>query len=96
MNEWSELEKILKERKVSEKDANLLKDFLNYFDFHKRQTLMGVFLGFPDKIPFFLEILNAKKNLGLNFDKNLASDIIEKEKKLTRELIDEINQENEN
>lgn len=92
MKDWSQVIKILNEQKIPNDDQGLVKDFLNHFSFRKRQQLMGIFLGFPEKIQFFIELLKKKRNLAENPAENSTAEILDLENREIDLLIKEIQQ----
>lgn len=76
MIDWSQIEDVLDKQSVSEDDQNLVRDFLSSFSFSKRQQLMGIFLGFPEKIGLFVELVKKKVKFANSMDKSLADDIL--------------------
>lgn len=91
MKDWEQLKNILDEQKVvGWGDQQLVRDFLTSFDFQKRQQLMGIFIGFPEKIGLFVDLLKKKKALAENYDANLAQEILDLESKKINNLIENI------
>lgn len=93
MRDFSQIENILDEQKVSEKDQQLIRDFLISFSFQKRQQLMGIFLGFPGKMGLFIDLMKKKKTLAGNKDAKLAQEILDLEDREIDNLIGEINRD---
>ena len=91
MRDFNQLKIILEEQKVAEGDQQLIKDFLNSLGFQKRQQLMGIFLGFSDKLKLFIDLIKKKKVLAENYDENLAEGILDLEDKEIEDLISKIN-----
>ena len=91
MRDFSQLKDILDEQKISDIDQGLVKDFLNHFSFSKRQQLMGIFLGFSDKLKLFIDLIKKKKVLAENYDEKLAEGILDLENKEIEDLISKIN-----
>ncbi len=81
IKDQNQIKTILDEQKILEEDQQLVKDFLSYFSFEKRQQLMGIFIGFPGKINLFIDLIKKKKVLAENYDENLAKEILDLEKK---------------
>ncbi len=92
MHEWDKVKIYLEEQNVVKKDIALIEDFLRHFDFLKRQQLMGILLGWPDKLNLFVEILKKKKTLAEKYDENLAKEILDLERREINSVMKEINQ----
>ncbi len=91
MKDWNELKIILDEQKISDGDRGIVKDFFSQFSFPKRQQLLGVFIGFPEKISVFIDLIKMKKGLAENYDSLLAKKVLNLENSIMAGLIQEIN-----
>ncbi len=72
---------------ISEDDQELVWDFLFSFSFPKRQTLLGVLIGFEEKLEFFVNLIKYKKELRGSLNKELTDKIMDIEKKEFETLI---------
>jgi hypothetical protein len=79
MNNWDEIEILLNKESIPFGDQNLIKDFLSDFSFTKRQQLMSIFLGFPEKLPLFVDLIKMKQELKKEPTKDLSDKIFETE-----------------
>lgn len=91
IKDWDQIKNILDKQKISEKDQQFIGDFLIFFSFQERQQLMGIFIGFPDKINLFIDLIKKKKALAENYDENLAKEILDLENNEINGLIGKIN-----
>ena len=91
MIEFTQLQKVLSEQRVEEGDQKIVREFLLSFGFEKRQQLMAIFLGFPEKVELFVDILKKKVDFVKNPSEAQAKEILaiehEEIKNLTKELI---------
>lgn len=92
MKDWNDLKKILDSKNISNEDQQLIRDFLSFSSFQKRQQLMGIFLGFPEKINLFAELLKKKVEFAKSQAGSLAEEILDIEKKEMQDLMKEIEQ----
>lgn len=92
MKDWSELKNVLDNQGISSEDQQLIRDFLASFSFQKRQQLMGIFLGFPERISLFAGILKKKVEFAKNPTEALVEEILSLEKKEMQDLMKEIEQ----
>lgn len=90
MKDWNELKNILGSQNISNEDQQLIRGFLTFFGFQKRQQLMGIFSGFPEKMPFFINLIKKKKLLAQHPDAPLAGEVLHLENEFIAELIKEI------
>lgn len=90
MRDFEQIKDILHSQNISNEDQQLFRDFLTSFGFQKRQQLMGIFLGFPEKMGLFVGLLKKKKVLAENYDANLAQEILDMENKEINNLIGNI------
>ena len=90
MNDWNQVEVILNEKNVASEDQNLVKSFLSDFSFIKRQQLMSIFLGFPEKLPLFIGLIKMKQELKTVPTKDLSDKIFEIEQREIGGLIKEL------
>lgn len=79
MHDYTALQKILEEQQVGERAQGLVRDFLLSLPFLERQMLMGVFLGFPEKIGLFIEMLERKTEFAKNPTEEKAQEILDLE-----------------
>lgn len=84
MKDFTQLKTIMDEQWISGDDQNVVKDFLRYFPFRKRQQLLSILIGFPEELSVFIDLLKKKKMLTKNFDASRAHEIIS----IEREKID--------
>lgn len=91
MKDWNELKNILDGQNISGEDQWLIHNFLGYFAFQKRQQLMGILMGWPEKLPFFINLIKKKKILAQYPDVPLADEILHLENEFIAELIKDIN-----
>lgn len=78
------------ERGISGDDQKVVKDFLRYLPFQKRQQLMGVLIGFPEELPSFIDILKRKMVLAERFDVSQAQAVFDIEREKIDDLIKQI------
>lgn len=90
MKDYSELEEVLKQKGISNDDQEFLKKFLLSFSFPKRQQLMGIFLGFPEKIALYLEVLKKKAEFEKTPTEALSVEILELENSEINRLMSEL------
>lgn len=90
MKDWNELKNILDGQNISSENQQLIRDFLSSFSFQKRQQLMGVFMGFPEKINLFVDLIKKKMELAKSPNENLSADILNLENKEVENLIKEL------
>ena len=90
MIDYTEIEKVLDSRNITPDDKKIIKDFLVSFSFTKRQQLMEIFLGHPEKIQLFVDLLKKKIKFAKKPTEALSAEILESEaseiKKLMKEL----------
>lgn len=91
MIDWIQVKNILINLNIAYADQQLIKDFLSHFSFPKRQQLMSVFTGFPEKISVFIDLIKMKKSLAENYDSSLAEKIFNLENNIVTDLVGEIN-----
>jgi hypothetical protein len=92
MIEYSQLVEIMKEQQVSESEQELVREFLMTFSYLKRQQLMGIFLGFPDKIAMYIKLLVLKSEFAKKPSDSLAKEITDMESGEIKNLIKELGQ----
>jgi len=80
MKTWIQLNAIMDKSCISEDDQELVRDFLFSFSFSKRQTLLGVLIGFEEKLEFFVNLIKYKKELRNSLSKELTDKILDIEK----------------
>lgn len=90
MKDWNELKNVLDDQNISSEDQQLVCDFLSPFSFQKRQQLMGIFLGFPEKISLFADLLKKKVEFAKNPTEALAGEILDLESKEMHDLMKEV------
>ncbi len=81
MKTWIQLKTIMDKSCISEDDQDLVRDFLFSFSFPKRQMLLGILIGFEEKLELFVNLIKYKKELGNSSDKELTDKILDMEKK---------------
>lgn len=91
MKDFAQVKSILNEQNILSDDQGIVKDFLLQFSFPKRQQLMGVLTGFPEKISVFIDLIKMKKSLAENYNANLAQEILDLENNIVTDLVGEIN-----
>lgn len=91
MKDFAQVKSILNEQNVSSDDQGIVEYFLSQFSFPKRQQLMGVLTGFPEKISVFIDLIKMKKSLAENYDSSLAEKILNLENNIVNDLVSEIN-----
>lgn len=91
MNDYTKLQEALRAEHVSEADQQLVHDFLNSFSYTKQQQLLGIFLGFPEKVGLFAELIKKKKEFTVAPSEVLAREIIDLEEGEMKKLIEELN-----
>ena len=79
MYDWSDFEKNLLECGLAKEDILLIKEFVSFLSFEVRQEIFGIFLEFPEKRDFFVEILKKKKGLAKKFDPKIAAELLGQE-----------------
>lgn len=90
MKDWNDLKNILDSQNISNGDQQLIRDFLSSFSFQKRQQLMGIFLGFPEKVILFTDLLKKKVTFAKNPTKDSAEEILDTESEEMRYLMKEV------
>lgn len=90
MKDYIQLKTIMDERGISGDDQKVVKDFLHYFPFQKRQQLMGVLIGFPEELSSFIGILRKKILLAEKFDVSQAQEVFGIEREKIDDLIKQI------
>lgn len=90
MKDWSELKNILDGKNMPNEDQQLIRDFLMSFSFQKRQQLMGIFIGFPEKIGFFIDLIKKKMELKKSPNEDLSKNILDIENSEVENLIKEL------
>lgn len=92
MIEYSQLEEIMNEQQVSVSEQELVREFLIAFSFSKRQQLMGILTGFPEKMPLFVTLLKRKVEFAKKPSDALAKEITDMESGEIKNLIKELGQ----
>lgn len=90
MKDWNNLKNVLDDQNISSEDQQLIRGFLSSFSFQKRQQLMGFFLGFPEKISLFTELLKKKVEFAKSPTEALVGEILDLESKEMHDLMKEI------
>lgn len=90
MKDWEQLKIILDEQNIKGEDRRLIRAFLGFFSFSERQRLLGIFIGFSDKIYLFVDLLRKKRDLAKSGNDNLAAEIFNMEDKLINNLIEDL------
>lgn len=90
MKDWSEVKNVLDSHSVSSENQRLVRDFLSSFSFQKRQQLMGIFIGFPEKIALFITLLTKKVAFAKNPTETSGREILDTESKEMQDLMKEI------
>lgn len=83
MKDYSHLQEVLEEQHIGANEQELVREFLMSFSFLKRQQLMGIFLGFPEKISLFIELLKKK----MEFAKNASTMTSDARAALIKEIL---------
>lgn len=90
MKDYSQIEEVLNKQNISPIDQEMMREFFRSFSFTKRQQLMGIFLGFPEEIALFIDLLKKKIEFTKNPTEELSKEILDLEggeiKKLMSEL----------
>lgn len=81
---------MLERQHISLEDQEIVKGFFGSFSFTKRQQLMGIFLGFPEQVTLFINLLKKKIEFQKNPSESLSVEILEMEKKEMEFLIKEL------
>jgi len=76
MIDYSQIQEVLDKQNISQDDQKVVKNFLSSFSFAKRQQLIGIFLGFPEKISLFVDLLKKKIEFSKNPTEALAEEIL--------------------
>ena len=87
MRDYSQIEEVLNKQNIAHSDQEIVRNFLASFSFTKRQQLMGIFLGFPDKISLFVDLLKKKIEFQKNPTEALYAEILEIEDREIRNLM---------
>lgn len=90
MKDYSQIEEVLNERNISREDQEIVRNFLMAFSFTKRQQLMGIILGFPDKIGIFVDLIKKKIEFQKNPTEELSAEILEVEDMEIKNLMSEL------
>ncbi len=90
MRTWLELKEILEKKCISESDQVLVQDFLIRFSFLERQTLLGILIGFEEKIEFFVNLIKQKSELKNSPNKDLTNKILDFEQKELKALLKDL------
>lgn len=90
MKDYSQIQEALEKQNIQQDDQKIVKDFLASFSFTKRQQLMGIFLGFPEKISLFVSLLKKKTEFQKNPTEALAAEILTIEEEMMNSLMKEL------
>lgn len=90
MKDYGQIEEVLNKRNISREDQEIIRNFLLSFSFTKRQQLMGIILGFPDKIGIFVDLIKKKIEFQKNPTEELSAEILEIEDKEIKNLMSEL------
>ncbi len=90
MKDWEQLKNVLDKGNISSEDQKSLRDFLSYFSFVKRQQLIGIFMGFPEKLSLFVDLIKKKQALAKSHKDNLSQEILDLENQEIEKLIKEL------
>ena len=92
MIDYSQLVELMNEQHVSESEQELVREFLVAFSFPKRQQLMGILLGFPEKMSLFVTLLKKKVEFAKKPSDSLAKEIVDLESGEIKSLLKELSQ----
>jgi hypothetical protein len=81
MKTWLQLKTVLDKNCISESDQKIVRDFLLSFSFLERQTLLGILIGFEEKIEFFVKLIKYKSELKKSPKKQVVDELLALEKK---------------
>lgn len=84
------MENVLNSQNISSENQQLVRDFLSSFSFLKRQQLIGIFVGFPEKTGFFVDLIKKKMELAKSPNENLSKNILDAENNEVEKLIKEL------
>lgn len=87
MKDYSQIQEVLDKQNIAHSDQEIVRGFLGSFSFTKRQQLMGIFLGYPEKITFFVDLLKKKVEFQKNPTEALSAEILEIENKEIKNLM---------
>lgn len=90
MKDYSQIREILEKQNIPTVDQEMVRDFLSSFSFTKRQQLMGIFVGFPEKISLFIDLLKKKVEFANNPIEALSAEILEMENGEIKNLMNEL------
>ena len=90
MKDYSQIQEVLDNQNIAHSDQEIIRSFFESFSFEKRQQLMGIFLGFPEKISFFVDLLKKKIEFEKNPTEALAAEILDLENKEIKDLMKEL------
>ncbi len=87
MKDYSQIQEVLDKQNIAHSDQEIVRSFFASFSFEKRQQLMGIFLGFPEKIGLFVDLLKKKIEFEKNPTEALSAEILEIEDKEIKKLM---------
>lgn len=90
MKDYNQVQEVLDEQNIAHSDQEIVRDFLSSFSFTKRQQLMRIFLGFPEKIALFVTLLKKKIEFAKNPTEALSAEILDLEKNEIENLMKEL------
>ncbi|HBB43972.1 MAG: hypothetical protein UW27_C0010G0025 [Parcubacteria group bacterium GW2011_GWA1_44_13] len=90
MKDYSQIEEVLNKQNIPHSDQEIIKNFFASFSFTKRQQLMGILLGFPEKAGLFVGLLKKKIEFEKNPTEALSAEILEIEEREIRNLMSEL------
>lgn len=90
MKDYGQIQEVLDKQNIAPSDQEIIRSFFSSFSFEKRQQLMGIFLGFPEKIGLFVDLLKKKIEFEKNPTEALAAEILDLENKEIKDLIKEL------
>lgn len=90
MKDYSQVQEVLVDQNIPLDDQAIVRDFLSSFSYTKRQQLLGIFLGYPDKIKLFVDLIKKKTDFAKNPTEELSAEILDIENSEIKKLISEL------
>lgn len=90
MKDYRQIQEVLDRQNIAHGDQEIIRDFLGSFSFTKRQQLMGIFLGYPEKVSLFIDLLKKKIEFNKNPTEVLSSEILDLESVEIKKLMSEM------
>lgn len=90
MKDYSQVQEVLVDQNIPLDDQEVIKNFLRAFSYTKRQQLIGIFLGYPDKINLFVGLIKKKTDFSKNPTEELSAEILDIENSEIKKLISEL------